>query len=200
MVDYVFLDGTNVIKVRTDAVDVNTNNFTILEVNDKPGGFNDIATALQKSIGSTNLAIGPVGDLSSQVSIGRLKTIASANSMNLIAFPVGSTSSSTPVTVASNITLSAPTLTAATGSGASGTTAISWTAVTNAANYVLDRATNSGFTTGVALAIFSGNKLTFNDSGLTPSTTYFYRVRAQNAPQGFTDSANSTVQSAAAHT
>jgi len=124
-----------------------------------------------------------------------LKTLATAVGLNLIAYPVGA-AVTTPVVVLSQ-TLAAPTLTAATGSGAAGTTHITWTAVTNAKNYVVDRATNVGFTTGVTLGVYNGPLLVFDDSALTPSTTYYYRVRAQGT--NYTDSAFSTVQSAAAH-
>lgn len=73
-----------------------------------------------------------------------------------------------------------------------GTTQInlSWAAVTNATGYVVDRATNSGFTTGVSLAIYSGSGTSYNNTGLSPSTTYYYRIRATAA--GYTDSAYST--------
>lgn len=63
---------------------------------------------------------------------------------------------------------------------------LSWDAVTDATGYVIDRATNVGFTTGVALGIYSGNGTSFNDSGRTSATQYFYRIRATGA--GFWDS------------
>ena len=195
MVDYIFTDNSGTfIKARTDAVDANTNNFTVLEVNDQPGGITTLSAALQNSIGKT-LDIGTIGDLSLGASIGYLKALANTLGLNLTAYPVGS-ANNTPVLVVSQ-QLTAPTLTAATGTGASGTTHESWPAVTNATNYVLDRATNNGFTTGVTLGVYSGPLLVFVDSGLTPSTTYYYRVRAQGT--NYVDSAESTVQSAAAH-
>lgn len=67
---------------------------------------------------------------------------------------------------------------------------LSWGAVTNATGYVVDRATNSGFTTGVALAIYSGSGTSYNDTGLSASTAYYYRIRATAA--GYTDSLYST--------
>jgi hypothetical protein len=67
---------------------------------------------------------------------------------------------------------------------------LSWAAVTNATGYVVDRATNAGFTTGVALAIYSAGGTSYNDTGLTASTTYYYRIRATAA--GYTDSLYST--------
>jgi hypothetical protein len=202
MVDYIFTDNSgNRVKVRTDAVDTNTNNFTILEVNDQPGGFAALSTALQILFGSTSLqemqagAGGGSVPNAQVVSIGYLIALAVTVGMILTAYPVGS-AVTTPVVV-SNGGLGVPTLTAATGSGATGTTAESWTAVPNATNYVLDRATNSAFTTGVTLARYSGPLLVFNDSGLTGATVYYYRIRAQGT--GYADSAESPVQTVTSH-
>lgn len=63
---------------------------------------------------------------------------------------------------------------------------LAWASVVSATGYVLDRATDAGFTTGVALAIYSSTGTAFNNTGLTASTHYYYRVRATAA--GFTDS------------
>lgn len=57
--------------------------------------------------------------------------------------------------------------------------ALSWSAVSNRTAYRIDRATDSGFTTGVALDISPGQTSTsFTDTGLTPGTVYYYRVKA----------------------
>ena len=56
---------------------------------------------------------------------------------------------------------------------------LSWTAVTNRSFYQIDRATNSGFTTGVALDISPGlTSTTLTDTGRTAGTTYYYRIKA----------------------
>lgn len=202
MLDYVFTDNSgNRVKVRTDAVDANTNNFTILEVNDQPGGFAALSNGLQALFGSTNLQQLQAGQGGGSVandqvvSLGFMAALATTVAMTLTAYPVGA-AVSTPVVVVAP-TLSTPTLTAATGSGAAGTTHETWTAVTNATNYIVDRATNTGFTAGVALGVYSGPLLVFNDSGLTGGSTYYYRIRAQGT--GYTDSAESASESAAAH-
>lgn len=189
MVDYVFTDNSgNVVKVRTDAVDTNINNFTVLEVNDQPGGISGVAAALQKIIGK-KLDIGTTGgDLSTGGSLAYFIALATALSMTLTAYPVGAAVSTPVVKLAP--TLGTPVLTGATGTGAAGTDHMTWVAVPNATNYVLDRATNVGFTTGVTLGVYSGPLLVFNDSGLTAATQYFYRLRAQGA--GYTDSAYGT--------
>ena len=55
---------------------------------------------------------------------------------------------------------------------------LSWTAVTNRTRYQVDRATNSGFTTGVTLGVYTGTGTSFSDTGLTAGTTYYYRIKA----------------------
>ncbi len=85
-------------------------------------------------------------------------------------------------------TLSAPGSFTATPGNAQ--VALAWAAVTSATGYVVDRATNSGFTTGVTLGIYSASGLSFTDTGLTNGTTYYYRIRA--TASGFTDSGYST--------
>jgi hypothetical protein len=78
---------------------------------------------------------------------------------------------------------------------------LSWATSPNATAYIVDRATNSGFTTGVALAIYSGSGTSYNDTGRTASTQYFYRIRA--TASGYTDSsystANATTNAASAY-
>jgi hypothetical protein len=71
-----------------------------------------------------------------------------------------------------------------------GQNVLDWADVTNATGYVVDRATNSGFTTGVALAIYSGSTSGYTDTGRTNGTQYFYRVRATGS--GYADSAFAT--------
>jgi hypothetical protein len=61
---------------------------------------------------------------------------------------------------------------------------ISWSPVSNASSYVLQRASNSGFTTGL-VTLFDGNSFSYPDMGLTASTQYFYRVKATAAGGGF---------------
>lgn len=55
---------------------------------------------------------------------------------------------------------------------------LSWTAVTNRTRYQVDRATNSGFTTGVTLGVYTSTSTSFSDTGLTAGTTYYYRIKA----------------------
>jgi len=47
--------------------------------------------------------------------------------------------------------------------------------------FTIDRATNASFTSGLASFNVGTNVTTYADTGLTPATTYYYRVRAFNA-------------------
>ena len=66
--------------------------------------------------------------------------------------------------------------------GASGSSAVNLTWVDNSTNetgFVLDRSTSSSFTSPVSRSL-GANVTTFSDTGLTASTTYFYRIKAVN--------------------
>lgn len=84
-------------------------------------------------------------------------------------------------TVTVNSTLTAPTALAGSGATCNQITA-NWNAVTGAAYYELDVATDNGFTTFVPgyNALNVGNVVTSNITGLTAGVTYYYRVRVFN--------------------
>lgn len=97
--------------------------------------------------------------------------------------------------ISKTTTLAAPgSLTAVAGGVPATEVDLSWNAVTGANNYVLERSLSSSFTTKTT--IYSGSALLFGDTGLTTSTTYYYRVKAQNtANANATDSPYSTTAS-----
>jgi hypothetical protein len=66
---------------------------------------------------------------------------------------------------------------------------ISWGTVSGATNYFVQRATDLGFTTGVT-TVYNSSGTSVTDEGLTPSTTYYYRIKA--TATGYTDSAYGT--------
>jgi hypothetical protein len=86
----------------------------------------------------------------------------------------------------SQLATPAPSITAHTSTSQT----LDWADVTNATGYVVDRATNVGFTTGVSLAVYEGSASTAAITGLTTGTTYYYRVRATAV--GYVDSVNGT--------
>jgi hypothetical protein len=61
---------------------------------------------------------------------------------------------------------------------------LSWDAVDSADNYVVQRSAASNY--AGATEIYSGADLSFDDTGLTAATHYYYRVKAQK--DGYTDS------------
>jgi hypothetical protein len=67
-----------------------------------------------------------------------------------------------------------------------------WRSVSGAIDYRLDVSTNNSFTTYVLEDLPVGNMTSFPVIGLSPHTTYYYRVRADN---GCAISANSNVKS-----
>lgn len=69
---------------------------------------------------------------------------------------------------------------------------LNWAAVSGATNYVVEKASDAAFTD--ATQIYSGTAQTYTDSGLTATTTYYYRVRAQKT--NYEDSAYKTLSAA----
>ena len=57
------------------------------------------------------------------------------------------------------------------------TVTLTWAAVASATGYVLERATAADFSTGLT-TVYTGALLTFGDTSLTASTSYYYRVHA----------------------
>jgi phosphodiesterase/alkaline phosphatase D-like protein len=71
---------------------------------------------------------------------------------------------------------------------------LSWTDnSSNETGFKIDQATNSTFTVGLTTVTVGANVTTYNATGLSSGTTYYYRVRATNASG---DSANTTTASA----
>lgn len=55
---------------------------------------------------------------------------------------------------------------------------LTWDIMPGAINYVIDRALDAGFTTGL-IEIFNGNADIVSDTAVTNGTTYYYRIRGQ---------------------
>jgi concanavalin A-like lectin/glucanase superfamily protein/fibronectin type III domain protein len=67
----------------------------------------------------------------------------------------------------------------------------------NETEFLIERDTNSNFTSPVIKNAFT-NATSYSDTGLSPSTTYYYRVKARNATDssGYSNTANATTSAA----
>ncbi len=81
-----------------------------------------------------------------------------------------------PVAVGSGV--SAPATISVPSNDCDGSYAVSWSTVSEATSYELQRATDAGFTT--AVTVFSGGAAVFNETG-RPAGSYWYRVRAMGS-------------------
>lgn len=88
----------------------------------------------------------------------------------------------TDVTVVQSapIILSPPTGVSASDGDSTSYVAVSWNSSTGATGYQLYRCTSSS-TSSCGSAIYSGSSLSYNDTGATAGTTYYYRVNASNS-------------------
>jgi lysophospholipase L1-like esterase len=102
----------------------------------------------------------------------------------------GSATSSVAIVTAFPSQLAAPTGLTVTAFSSSQLN-VSWNPVTNATSYLLQRASNSGFTTGL-ITLFDGDSFSYPDSGLSASTQYYYRVQAKGTSTGFYADSNFT--------
>ena len=107
-------------------------------------------------------------------------TAGSTNTVTVAACSNAGTTCSTATSLTQVTVPAAPA--APTASALAATTlTLTWTPVTGATSYTVQRATNAAFTTGVANATgtFTGASLAV--TGLTGNTTYYFRVTAVNA-------------------
>lgn len=70
---------------------------------------------------------------------------------------------------------------------------VDWSTISNASNYIIERADDSGFTTNLT-EVYNGALLTITDTGLTNGQIYYYRGTAEGI--GFKESDYSTTESA----
>lgn len=173
MTDYRFIspDGTTDFTLRTDFIpatsDLTTGNVTV----------QDILVALDP-----NHYVSAFQKLPYAISV--FSAFATTNSLTLIATPIGGPNADEPAqAVITGPQLPTPGSFAA-ASTVAGRMDLSWTVSANAQHYQIDRALDAGFTTGVALDIapaLVGASTSFQDTGRTSSTTYFYRIKATSA-------------------
>ncbi len=82
-------------------------------------------------------------------------------------------------------TLTAPVLTA--GTPGASNIPLTLTAVPYATQYIIQRAADSGFTTGLT-QVYAGPATAFNDTGLPANTTFYYRAMASAQGDGYLNS------------
>jgi hypothetical protein len=79
-----------------------------------------------------------------------------------------------------------------TGTPAASSLTVNWSDnAANETNYVLERSTDG--TNFTVIATLPANTTTYNQTGLTPNTQYFYRVKATNATESSVYTANASV-------
>ncbi len=118
----------------------------------------------------TALTFSPTGLVPSTPYYFRLKALGTGNYGDSPYATATTTTGSTSQTqlAASTLSFSGVSTTAVT---------ITWTTVPNAGGYLLQRATDNAFTANVTI-VYSGTAVSTTNNGLTPATSYYYRVKA----------------------
>lgn len=140
--------------------------------------FDDVA-------GATNYVIEMADDATfttneeqiySNTTSGHTETGITPGSTKYFRISATAANKTTSVTTSSSTALAALVASASlTSSAVADTTAtLTWEAVTGATGYVLERATDEDFSD--ASAVYTGANLTFDDTGLSTETQYWYRV------------------------
>lgn len=166
MVTIVFFDSsTTNVRMRTDIAKLPVNGDGTFTVQKLEG----VVTAGEVAIfGSIN--IGKI------YTIGEMRTLATTNNLQI------SMSEESDLNI---VALAAPGSFAATVDSAT-EISLAWTASAGASGYILQRATNSGFTTGLVTTQLAASAVAKAVTGLTTATHYYFRIKAIGV--GTTDS------------
>ena len=127
------------------------------EITQDFGGSYAVATANPTAIGDVARSTGQVGV---RVSANASRNV-STTLYSTAAFTLSVTPLNTPTLASSGVTATGATLT--------------WNSVTSATTYILQRDVVSGFT--APITVYSGSGLSYAQTGLNPSTTYYYRLQ-----------------------
>ena len=144
--------------------------------------FAQVATPTVTNYTDTNLASG--------TSYSYRVRASNANGASAFSTAVSATTQ-TPPSAPGNLTPSVPSTTEID---------LSWTASTSSvglANYIVQRCQGAGCTNYAQIASFAANITSYNDTGLTASTTYSYRVQASDTSgnlSAFSNVASATTQ------
>lgn len=107
-------------------------------------------------------------------SVADFKAFATANTLKLIAIQISKPESGTADLI--TIVLATPTSFSAAVNSATQIT-LTWVKSANATGYIVDRATNVGFTTGL-VSTTVGDVAVLVVTGLTTATQYWFRIKA----------------------
>lgn len=176
LVNFISPNGLVNIEFKTDILGWNqgTGDFTIMEVRNKAASLTTEAEYLMNAFPRN------------KTSWAAMEAYAVANSLRIEITELGAATQTAQV--GNTVTLAAPTAPDGTVNSATQVTVV-WTKTPGATGYIVERATNVGFTTGL-VAFTVGGVATKAVTGLTTATQYWFRVRA-TAPYA-TTSANST--------
>nr|WP_294785029.1 T9SS sorting signal type C domain-containing protein [uncultured Flavobacterium sp.] len=129
--------------------------------------------------GETNEDYRPLAVITSAPVVNYYRRVVSAAASNASACTWNSNVISITTSVNGSITSVTPVLNSTTNLTCSSFTA-NWNSIPSASSYRLDVATNNTFTTLVYNNVDVGLTTSFNVTGLTTGTTYFYRIRGYN--------------------
>lgn len=171
-------DGLVNLSVMTDLIDYKAGaaNFTVMEVSNNLSSETALASQVKNYLYQLP---------NKTLTIEALQTYCAANYLQMTALEMSVGDERPYVT---EITLAAPRGLAGTVDSATKVT-VGWTKSSGATGYIVERATNVSFTTGL-VAFTVGDVATYQVTGLTTATQYWFRVRA-TAPYA-TTSANSS--------
>ena len=125
------------------------------------------------------VAVAPVGTVNYTDT-----TVVAGNTYAYQVIALNGPSSSTPSNIAtvSDIIPAVPTgltVTATVATTTTATTRLTWSSVTGATSYTIQRATNAAFTIGLTTTTVNAPAVTFQQN-VNRATTYYYRIRAVN--------------------
>ncbi len=195
------IGGTTLSTITSGVTAFGTYTFNI-DVNNATSGAGNARFRLFNSAGNqvvSVIAIIPSGATLAADSFGFLQPLATSDVDTTFSFTANNINYTGETQQGAAAPPAAPTNVAATTFSTSQIN-LTWTDnATNETGFVIDRATNSAFTTGLVTATAAANATSYSATGLAESTTYYFRVRATNAGVDSTNSStvNATTATAA---
>lgn len=188
MTDFNFVspDGSITATAKTDLINpsaTSSNNFTIMHL------VGDQDSAMEQTI------FGALKKVATNIQ--NIITFAIANNLKVTMQSIGNPTKVIVPAIPLVIQLPGSVAGFAGTAAAGGIINLAWTALAGANNYVVERASNVGFTAGV-VEVYNGPLLVKQLTGLTNSTQYFFRIKAKGAftiAGGYTTATTTTLTS-----